>query len=564
MRFSLRFFSSTTAIALAAVSSLWAEIPSGYYSRLDGKSGAELKTAAFEIINPHTKVSSYSNLPQYFAQTDVYPDSRQWWDMYSDNVRYAPSFSGLNREHSVPKSWWKLNGSVEYTPAYVDLNHLYPSDISANSAKNNYPLGIVGDKATFDNGVCKVGYPVSGYGGGAQYVFEPSDNYKGDFARTYFYMATCYQDLTWKYNYMFQNNDYPTLSPWALTMLLDWHRNDPVSDKELDRNEVVYKYQNNRNPFIDFPELAEYIWGDKVGQKFSPGTSVDTPTGDPLLINPVNLTSLDFAQTAVGNKSTAILYIKGENIVGNVSLRISGTDKNMFTLDPSSSTPKLSTTIAGSRINTANGYQLQVTYNPTTTGNHSARITIYDANLSGSTTVNLIGEALDVPTLSRLTAYDAADITATSYKASWSEAPETVDYYLLTRQRFVNGVMTEETIECDENFVVIDDFNASDNENYYVQSSRLGFLSEPSNVVSISHSGINGISEDAPLSVEVYPSTIRFRCGNAQTGGRIYDSTGRTVSHLPEITDGLEITLPIGVYFIVTDNHHTPIKLIAR
>ena len=117
--------------------------------------------------------------------------------MYSDIPLYAPSFSGLNREHSFPKSWW---GGSQTVGAYVDLNHLYPSEMKANTAKSNYPLGEVDqDKAIkFQNGVCYVGYPAGGQGGGAGYVFEPNEEYKGDFARTYFYMATCYQNLTWK------------------------------------------------------------------------------------------------------------------------------------------------------------------------------------------------------------------------------------------------------------------------------------------------------------------------------------------------------------------------------
>lgn len=259
-------------LSLAESLAALAAIPDGYYNRLDGKSGADLKTAAYEIISPHTKVSSYSNLPRYFQTTDVYPQSMRWWDMYSDVTRYAPSFSGLNREHSLPKSWWKVGNDVEYTPAYTDLFHLYPSDGPANQAKSNYPLGTVNisQKIKFENDVTLVGYPVTGQGGGAPYVFEPDDEYKGDFARTYFYMVTCYQNLQWNTSYlwMLQRNTYPTLTPWAVNLLLKWHRDDPVSQKETDRNEAVYGYQGNRNPFIDFPDLAEYVWGNKVGEPF--------------------------------------------------------------------------------------------------------------------------------------------------------------------------------------------------------------------------------------------------------------------------------------------------------
>ena len=175
-----------------------AEIPAGYYTSLTGKKESELKTAIHNLVSNFTRVSSYQALPQYFAKTDVHPNSKLWWDMYSDIPRYAPSFSGLNREHSFPKSWW---GGLTNVGAYVDLNHLYPSDMKANSAKSNYPLGTVDHSTSvkFDNGICAVGYPVAGQGGGAQYVFEPSDEYKGDFARTYFYMVTTYQNLTWTY-----------------------------------------------------------------------------------------------------------------------------------------------------------------------------------------------------------------------------------------------------------------------------------------------------------------------------------------------------------------------------
>lgn len=540
-----------------------AAIPAGYYSSLKGKSGAELKTAVFQVINPHTTVSSYSNLPQYFQKTDVYPSSKQWWDMYSNVKRYAPSFSGLNREHAFPKSWWKLNGSVEYTPAYIDLNHLYPADGPANQAKSNYPLGVTGSNPKFDNGVSRIGYPVSGQGGGAQYVFEPADEYKGDFARAYFYVVTCYQNLTWNSTWMLQQNTYPTLAPWAVDLLLKWHRADPVDQKETNRNEVVYSYQNNRNPFIDFPDLAEYIWGNKLGESFDPGSSSE-PGGDPILINPVNNTALDFAEVAVGSTTTALLYLKGESLSGNVSLRISGTDRNMFTLDPAAESPKLSASIPASLINAAGGYQLQVSYKPTAVGEHSAKISIYDGGTVGTTTVNLLGQALEVPTLSRLTAYDPSDITVTSYKASWSEAPEVVDYYLLTRIRTINGNMVEEKIECDENYTVIDDYDPSVSEAYYVQSSRLGYLSEPSETKFVSQSGISNVETDNPFSVESYPGCVRFRCAGVHTDVCIYDMTGRLVMSISEITDGHEITLPYGIYLVRSAQHPAAVRIIAR
>ncbi len=533
-----------------------ADIPDGYYTRLNGKTGAELKQAVHEIINPHTTISSYSDLPKYFQQTDVYPESDRWWDMYSNVVRHIPSFSGLNREHAFPKSWW---GGNQSTPAYIDLNHLYPSDGPANQAKSNYPLGEVSDKVKFDNNVSRVGYPVSGQGGGAQYVFEPDDEYKGDFARTYFYMATCYSNLTWasKYLWMVQQNDYPTLTNWAIDLLLKWAREDGVSQKELERNDIVYGYQNNRNPFIDFPDLAEYIRGNKIGESFETGGGAPG-TGDPILTAPVPETTLDFGQVAVGQSISSQFFFKGENLTGSLSLRLGGENKEMFSIS--------STTIDSRLVNASTGYYLQVTYTPTSPGEHNARILVYDGGLTGSIYVNFRGQAFPEPSLSALTAYEAADITADSYTASWSTAPEIIDAYILTRTRYTAGnTLVEETeLDGESTTTEVHGFDASDSESYTVQSVRLGFRSPQSNVVFVAHSGLPGLETDRPLTATSYPGVIRLQCSEPQTDGRIYDMAGRLVMTLPVIDTDMELTLPDGVYLLTTREHPTPLRLLAR
>lgn len=256
-----------------------AEYPAGYYDAMDGQKKESLKSAARECVESHLRLG-YSDLPNYWIKSDVYPELydglQRWWEMYSNNIyliaenqtgKQAFSSNKMQREHAVPKSWWKKDGDVEYTPAYTDMWNLYPSDGTANQAKLNYPLGPV-KTASFDNGMTKVGTPEDGFGGGCDHVFEPGDEYKGDFARAFFYMATVYNDLPWKYTYMFQQNEWPTLNQWAVDMLLDWSRRDPVSRKEIDRNDAVEECQGNRNPYIDFPELAEYIWGERTADVF--------------------------------------------------------------------------------------------------------------------------------------------------------------------------------------------------------------------------------------------------------------------------------------------------------
>ena len=145
-----------------------------------------------------------------------------------------------------------------------------PADAKANSARGNLPFGDVAS-SDWDNGSAKRGTPRSGQGGGSSKVFEPADEYKGDFARIYFYMASCYQDYNWATTTMLTNSDWRTLNAWSIELLLRWARQDPVSEKERNRNDAVQIYQNNRNPFVDNPDLMEYIWGDKVGMGFVEG-----------------------------------------------------------------------------------------------------------------------------------------------------------------------------------------------------------------------------------------------------------------------------------------------------
>ena len=552
----IRPLMAATIVSFSAATAL-ADAPQGYYNSLNGKKEGDLKTAVHNLIYKFTQVSSYQALPQYFQRTDVYPESNRWWDMYSDIPFYAPSFSGLNREHSFPKSWW---GGLTGVPAYVDLNHLYPSEARANQAKSNYPLGEVAPTVTpsFDNGIVKVGNPVTGQGGTSSTVFEPNDEYKGDFARTYFYMVTCYQDLTWatKYMWMMNQNTYPTLKGWAIDLLLKWHRQDPVSEKELDRNDEVYKIQNNRNPFIDRPALAEYIWGNKVGEAYQ-GGSADEPVGDPELTTPVQGMSLDFGQVAIGKTTTSQLFFHGANLTGTITLTLTGADKKMFAL-PSNS-------IRASLVNQAEGYWLTITYNPQEIGEHTARLIISDGGMEGSRGIALRGECLEVPTLTACTATEATDITSDSYRANWTyPEDEVIDYWVVTRTKYVNGNATIEEVLAEEPGIIIDGFGESDQEAYSVQSVRLGFRSPASNVIFVSHSGITGVEADQEFVVQGFEGFMRFLCSAPHTGVCIYDIAGRMVMFLDTATDNMDVDIPTGIYFISTDQHSTPVKVAVK
>lgn len=263
---------------IIAIASLFIkDISIGYYDRANGLYGAALKTAMHDIIRDHEYLNFDENTTarywwdNYFKKTDWSSDG-YFLDMYS-NEKHTTYVGGnvQNREHCMPRSWWGKRDKYSSYDANGDLHNIFPSDYNANAAKSNLPLGEVGI-IKFDNGVSKVGnntYP-NGYRG---QVFEPADEYKGDFARVYFYMLTCYEDYSydWKDDAkksMLQSEAYPGLQPWALEMLIKWNNEDPISDKEIARNNAVYKMQGNRNPFVDCPELVSHIWGDSKDQPF--------------------------------------------------------------------------------------------------------------------------------------------------------------------------------------------------------------------------------------------------------------------------------------------------------
>lgn len=265
----------------------FSQIPAGYYNNAIGKSGYDLKVTLSDIIDSH-RVVGYNELWYYFTETDLKPDSTIW-DIYTDPFcNYLPDDHGsvgsgecvsFNREHVFCQSWFGYGTDAPYS----DMHHIYPVDAWMNSIRNNFPYGeVTTPTRIFQNG--------SRFGQNSfvslteetpnTKAFEPIQEYKGDIARTFFYMET---------RYMFEDEDFATtqpmtyqakLRPWAIEMLKNWHIIDPVSQKEIDRNDAIYRIQQNRNPFIDHPELVSLIWGnDSLTNTFQPGFT--QPTGRP-------------------------------------------------------------------------------------------------------------------------------------------------------------------------------------------------------------------------------------------------------------------------------------------
>lgn len=268
---TLVFISLFAAFGFANVVTGVAAIPENYYADVDGKKGMDnILNALQTCISRNYNEISYKGLEPHYANTDFYADTL--WDMYSTcrftmaeaNKAQKYVCDGWNKEHVVCQSW------LGSGPMVSDMFNVYPTDARINNLRSNNVYGVVtGGFSGFSNdpqhhGLGKLGSGPSGAGT----VYEPDDRYKGDFARTFFYMVARYRDKVLNSSdgsKMFTTS--PTnLTAYSLSFLLDWHRNDPVSEKEIDRNQGVYGEQKNRNPFIDYPELVEYIWGDLVGQ----------------------------------------------------------------------------------------------------------------------------------------------------------------------------------------------------------------------------------------------------------------------------------------------------------
>ena len=262
------------SLFIAAVCATWAQGPNGsgtYYQNANGKKGAALKTAMFRIINPHYNIG-YDGLYEAYKKTDTRLDGyvRDWYSK-TTNYHHVTDKAGsynqegdcYNREHSVPQSWFG-SGVIK-----SDIVHVLPTDGYVNNRRSNFPFGEVAN-ATYnsDGDYCRLGScKTAGYSGT---VFEPGDDIKGDLARIYFYMATCYESQapSWGHS-VFTGSTYQPFAQWTYDMLIRWAKQDPIDDVEIARNNAVYETQQNRNPFVDYPGLEDYIWGDMTDVAFS-------------------------------------------------------------------------------------------------------------------------------------------------------------------------------------------------------------------------------------------------------------------------------------------------------
>lgn len=267
-----------------------AQAPAEYYSGTENLSGYALKTKLHEIISTKTFNYHYDDLKTLYGQTDLdkYYDygadnTTYLLDIYSNNPTGTTAYHyslnniigsanaeglGWNREHMMPQS--SFNSAY---PMYSDLFFVIPTDARINQLRSNYPYGKAGSTVyyNFTNGSKQAlnGTPNATYTGR---VYEPVNEFKGDVARSLLYFAVRYEGKLGNFNFTTNATD-PTKDQnpldgteekayenWYIAMLLNWHQQDPVSQREIDRNNAVFNIQKNRNPFVDHPEWVSAIW----------------------------------------------------------------------------------------------------------------------------------------------------------------------------------------------------------------------------------------------------------------------------------------------------------------
>lgn len=292
--------------------------PVGYYASLEGKSGVLLKQAIQAIIaNPNiVREHNYGDAYDILKDADQNPEnSNQVWLMYVEQPRskldLQTGVSGAagfwNREHIYPQSRggfsgatsgtadgienWDVTDANDIAAGHSDAHHIRAEDSPENSLRSNRNYGVD------YNG------PVASQG-----------SWHGDVARAIFYMAVRYNGLN------VVNGDVSE-SPEGyigdLATLLLWNTADPSDDFEMNRNNVVYTWQLNRNPFIDHPDLASYIWGNNAGEPWFSNLSAQNFTDLRAVVYP-NPAQDYLLISGINNESTIDIYsLSGAKLYSN-------------------------------------------------------------------------------------------------------------------------------------------------------------------------------------------------------------------------------------------------------
>ena len=275
-------------------------IPQGYYSQAEGKSGADLKESIHQIIANHIVypyTSSNTDTWDILQLSDQDPlnnenlilvyTERSQDKLYRDGGGNYSSFengngtqnNSWNREHIWPKS----HGFPDQDDiAYTDVHNLKPADRSVNSSRGTKDYDYGGQQHAEASNCL---YDSDSW--------EAPNSVKGDIARIIFYMVVRYDPGYDHINNIFDLElvDYTTPANTdpifgKLSSLIQWHFSDPVDDYEKNRNEVIFGFQGNRNPFIDHPSLVSFIWGENIDQQWSQSLNIFSSANSNFTIYP--------------------------------------------------------------------------------------------------------------------------------------------------------------------------------------------------------------------------------------------------------------------------------------
>ena len=344
---------------LFSVANIFAQIPTGYYDGTAGLSGSALKTKLSSIISSGHQTKSYDALDDEYPNSDkdsYYEKDGTVLDIYSENPtetdpyvyqfgvkkcgNYKIEGDCYNKEHIFPQGYFN-----KASPMVSDIHHIVPTDGKVNGMRSNFPFGNVGSSVSYTskNG-SKLGTSNSvNYSGK---VFEPINEFKGDVARMIFYFATRYEAKLKDFdaNDILTNTSFPGIQSWELEVLKQWHTQDPVSQREIDRNNAAYKYQGNRNPFIDHPEYVALIWGTTTPDTEAPSTPTNlivtgstsstislswTASTDNIMVATYDIyldgtlktssSSNSITVTGLNPSTTYSFYVKAKDAAGNTS-----------------------------------------------------------------------------------------------------------------------------------------------------------------------------------------------------------------------------------------------------
>ncbi len=396
-----------------------------YYRKAEGLRGTQLKEALHDLIQPSYVLAYGGGVGKTwtgFWYTDQM-ENMQVRDRYSNVVRYLnpdmSAVSNMNIEHIWANSWW---GHIKNN-AYCDLFNLYPADATANGRKSNNPIGIVDGTVSYTNGVTKVGKSSSYRADSLITAWEPADQWKGDFARTYFYMATCYSHMTslWTTTeglLTVDPNSPLLMRPWVYNLMLKWAEADPLDEIEQQRCDAIYEIQGNRNPFVDYPELCYYIWGNKSDEQFycseEHGAEIFVPAASE---------EIDFGLHPLSRPFSAKVQVRGRGLNEGASLAV--TDK-YFALDKAS--------LSANDIHEGTDVSISVT--PTEEGTYTTMLMLEGSGYVQQT-------PLTVSFVDGIPAYPATDIvcavSSRRFNANWMNYQPDATYTLNVYTKDANG-----------------------------------------------------------------------------------------------------------------------------